>query len=175
VKKLLLAGLILMIAAQIALPARMMISRFDTLHNGEEFRFKVAPVDPYDAFRGRYVAIALDQTVLARAGREAGGQGMYALLNTDVQGFAYVQRRSAARPLGGAYIKGQYQYGSFVLPLERYYMEEKAAPEAEKAYGENSGRNAYITVRVKNGDAVISGLYLDGVRIEDYLKGRDAL
>lgn len=164
-----------MILIQIALPVFVMAGRFNTLHRGEEFRLEVAPVDPYDAFRGRYVAIGLNQNVLSEAVKEDNGHGLYGVLNTDARGFAYVERISVKKPLNEPYIKGSYKYGEFILPLDRYYMEEKAAPEAERLYWENAGKNAYITVRVKNGDAVISGLYLDGIKIEEYIKEKASL
>lgn len=174
-KKFLIAALIIMIALQLAVPAALLISHFDTLNNGEEFRFKVAPVDPYDAFRGRYVAISVDPMMLMEAEKTSEGQGLYALLATDAQGFAYVTAISEARPENGPYIKGKYQYGNFTLPFERYYMEEESAPEAERVYGENVDKNAYIMVRVKNGNAVISGLYIDDMRIEEYLQKQPSL
>ena len=60
-----------------------------------------------------------------------------------------------------------------VLPLDRFYMNEKMAPRAEQAYRENSrtaNHNAHIRVRVRHGDAVIEDLVLDGKPIREYLK-----
>jgi hypothetical protein len=63
------------------------------------------------------------------------------------------------------------QYGTFIMPVDRYYMEEKIAPKAENAYRENVNQNnTYIKTKVKNGSIVIEGLYINDMRIEDYVK-----
>lgn len=49
-------------------------------------------------------------------------------------------------------------------------MEEKAAPAAERVYrqfAQRNKQNAYIVVRIKDGFAVIEGLYAGGQKIED--------
>ena len=47
---------IVVAVVQIAAPASMILRRERALDRGERFLFRTAPVDPYDAFRGRYVA-----------------------------------------------------------------------------------------------------------------------
>jgi hypothetical protein len=51
-------------------------------------------------------------------------------------------------------------------------MEDKLAPRAEeRAWRQRqTHEDVYVKVRVKNGNMVISGLYIDGVRIEDILR-----
>ena len=59
------------------------------------------------------------------------------------------------------------------VPLDRYYMEETAAPRAERLYREHNRQgeqDAYVVVRVKNGFPVIESLYVGGEKIEDALK-----
>jgi len=50
-------------------------------------------------------------------------------------------------------------------------MEERLAPRAEVLTLHRApDEEAYITARVKNGELVISGLFIDGVAIEDILR-----
>ncbi len=59
------------------------------------------------------------------------------------------------------------------LPFERYYMEEGAAPKAEDLYRQHNQRNkqdAYLTIKVKDGQSAITGLYVAGEKIEDAIK-----
>ena len=59
------------------------------------------------------------------------------------------------------------------FPFDRFWVTEKNAPAAEKAYLENSRRgkqNAYATVRVREGDATIEQLYIEGQPLADYLR-----
>jgi uncharacterized membrane-anchored protein len=169
------------ISIQIITPLSMIIRRESVLKNGEQFKFKTAPVDPYDAFRGRYVALRIeeDNVPAPKEPRLNHGQTVYALINTDEQGFAkFTAVTAAIKPQGKSYIQAKVRYVSadkvhLDLPIDRYYMEEKAAPEADRIYREHSARNkqdAYVTVRIKDGFAVIENLYVGGQRIEDAVK-----
>ncbi len=75
---------------QLAAPASMIYSREHTLAKGEEFKFRTAPVDPYDAFRGRYVALSFDdnQAALAPGVTAVFGQTVYATIEVGGDGFA---------------------------------------------------------------------------------------
>ena len=51
------------------------------------------------------------------------------------------------------------------------------APEAERVYRENSRRgkeNAYVTVRVRAGDAALDQLYIDNQPLPEYLRAQAA-
>ncbi len=176
-RKILIALLAVLSVAQLAVPAGMIMRREAALSRGREYKIRVRPVDPYDAFRGRYIWLGMDTfTVPVPKGTPlAYGQKVYAILETDPEGFATVNSVSFTAPETGDYLKVRlHQYGGggpgmtqVVLPFDRYYMEENAAPEAEKRFRQR-GRSAtaHITVRVLGGTSVISGLYLDGVPIE---------
>ena len=161
-KKWLIPALIAVIVVQLFVPVYMIANRYHTLQTGEEFRFRVNPVDPYDAFRGRYVRL--------RAPQDVRGQGRYGIITVDADGFAYISSISESRPSSGAYVRSS-NSTRFTLPIERYYMEESLAPRAERlAMRREPGEEAYVTVRVKNGELVISGLYIDGAAIEDIIR-----
>ncbi|MBK6341440.1 MAG: GDYXXLXY domain-containing protein [Flavobacteriales bacterium] len=53
-KPLLFLGIAL---AQLAVPAWMIAGRERVLSQGEVFKFKTAPIDPRDPFRGEYVRL----------------------------------------------------------------------------------------------------------------------
>jgi uncharacterized membrane-anchored protein len=46
--------------AQLAVPASLIWKREQTLRHGSVWKFRTAPVDPVDAFRGRYVALEFE-------------------------------------------------------------------------------------------------------------------
>ena len=159
-KKLLLPALISIIAIQLFVPVYRTINKYYILKAGEELKFRVNPVDPYDAFRGRYVSILSRQ--------EVSGNGKYGVVTVDSDGFAGIASISEKKPASGVYIKSNGRR-RFSLPVSRYYMDEKLAPQAEKLTRQG-GQEAYVTVRVKNGVLVISGLYINGIAIEDIIK-----
>ena len=179
----LIIGFICLACIQIAAPISMIAGREAILKNGEQFRFKTKPVDPYDAFRGRYVALSVKESVFKLPKgldkREiTRGSDVYAIISLDNQGYAVFSELAKARPKSGAYIKTKVRYVAggdayLDLPIGRYYMEEKRAPQAEQLYREHSRRqaeDAYVVVRVKDGDVAIESLYVGGKRIEDALK-----
>ena len=139
-KKSLIIALFLSISIiQVITPLSMILKREYVLKNGEQFKFKTAPVDPYDAFRGRYVALRIqgDEISTQKELKLNNGQAIYAVINTDDQGFAKLVRVSIDRPHGEAYIQAKVKYAfgdkiSLDLPIDRYYMDERAAPAAKE-------------------------------------------
>ena len=185
-KKSLVIALFLSISIiQVITPLSMIVKREYVLKNGEQFKFKTAPVDPYDAFRGRYVALRIqgDEISVPKELRLDNGQAIYAVINIDDQGFANLTRVSVDKPHGEAYILAKVKYVSgdkvfLDLPIDRYYMEEKSAPAAERVYRQFAQRNkqdAYIVVRIKDGFAVIESLYVGGQKIEDAVRANTKL
>lgn len=166
--------------AQIVTPLSMIAKRESVLKNGEQFKFKTAPVDPYDAFRGRYVALRIEEDYVPEVKELSlsSGKAVYALIDVDNQGFAKFTTVVTSRPRGKSYIQTKVRYisGNKVyldLPIDRYYMQEKAAAAAERVYGQHTRgdkQDAYVTVRVKDGFAVIEGLFVGGQKIEDAVR-----
>lgn len=165
---------------QLIIPLSMITKREAVLKDGVQFKFKTAPVDPYDAFRGRYVALRIeaDSVPVPRGMEFHHGQSVYALIGTDENGFARFTSLAASKPAGTPCIQARVRYVSgdkvqLDLPIDRYYMEEKAAPAAERIYRQHSGQDkqdAYVSVRVKDGFVVIEALYVGGERIEEAVK-----
>jgi hypothetical protein len=169
----------LMAAAQLAVPAWMIVNHEETLRTGELFKFRTMPVDPYDAFRGRYVWLRIEQDSLPvpLGVQWARGQEVFATIETDTNGFSKLGALRATRPDKLPYLMVRINqiYGQTAYvhaPLDRFYMEESLAPAAEKAYREHSratNRTAYITVRIRDGSSVIENLWIDGRPIHEFV------
>ncbi|OQW95146.1 MAG: hypothetical protein BWK77_08000 [Verrucomicrobia bacterium A1] len=168
---------------QLAVPASMIVGRERTLRTGELFKFKTAPVDPFDAFRGRFVAVRVEQSTAPRGAETnlAVGTKVCAAVGVDTNGFAVLTGVTVKPPADGAYIRAPVVWSSdtnvtVALPLDRFYMNEKLAPQAEAAYREHavaSGpRDAWLAVRVRSGQAVIEDLYLGDRRILEVLTAK---
>lgn len=180
-KRPLIIGLFCCLAlVQIVTPLSMIAKRESVLKNGEQFKFKTVPVDPYDAFRGRYVALKMekDRVPIPEGVKLRNGQRVYAHITVDEQGFAEISTVTTSRPQGLPYIQAKVRYVyknelQLDLPIDRYYMEEKSAPAAEIIYRQHNTRkkqDAYVLVRIKDGFVVIEGLYVGGKRIEEVVK-----
>ena len=167
---------------QLAAPAGMILSRERTLAQGEAFKFRTAPVDPYDAFRGRYVSLRIENAEAAwpQAKAAAYGQTVYATIETGDDGFARFGAAFPSRPKDKPYLKVQAGVAddkggiSLELPFDRFYMEEGKAPAAEKAYQEHNRRgaqDAYVVLRVLDGAGVIENLFVGGMPIAEVAAG----
>ena len=165
---------------QLVVPAAMIAKRESALRHGETFRFRTAPVDPYDAFRGRYVALSFNQRSVGLPPDHGYSrrQRVHAILSEDEDGYAFFSGIQRERPASGAYLSTRIAYlsshtNAFLhIPFDRLYMKETEAPEAERAYLRHNhpiNRTAFVNVRIQRGFGVIEDLYLDGVPIRDYL------
>jgi uncharacterized membrane-anchored protein len=207
-KRLYLIVIAVGIAAQFAVLGAMIARREFALKYGTACRFRTAPVDPFDAFRGKYVALDIE------GGRRGGmltdtrferNQRVYLRIGADTNGFSVIERVAlqpdasalwikarvancweeykdvtnavprAGRPPGELRVPtGKYRT-RLDLPFDRYYMDEKLAPEAESAYRDASRagrREAVVTVRVWRGVTVIERLEIGGRPIQDIARER---
>ena len=98
-RNLMLLGFALVAAAQLAVPAWLIVERERTLRDGQVFKFKTRPIDPVDAFRGRYVWLGLepDAVKVADVNAWSHDQKAFAVLGTDTNGFAIVEHDVAGR------------------------------------------------------------------------------
>ncbi len=171
----------LVVLVQILVPLQMTQTREKVLQRGTLYKFRANPVDPYDAYRGRYVSLGFGtesiehpKGVQLPTTRQEG----YVVVRPDDAGFAVVEDVVLQRPSSGDYFKarvygGRDQQVWMEYPFTRFYMEEDAAPRAEQAYRQGRRDNraeAYITVRIHAGQAVIEDLFVDDIPIHEYLR-----
>ena len=166
---------VLVALAQLAVPASLVWKREQTLGRGSIWKFRTAPVDPIDAFRGRYVALQFEVETqqIAPPANASSGQTVFVTLKTNADGFAEIDQVSTARPAGDDFMEAQLLGNTVSLPFDKYWVTERDAPAAETAYRALSRRgnqNAYVSVRVFRGDAAIEQLYLDSQPLGEYLR-----
>ena len=181
-KKLPLIIFILVALAQLSVPALMAWGRIQTLAHGRVWKLKTAPVDPVDAIRGRYVWLQFKIHEFPQAERVDWKSPIYVVLKEGTDGFAEIDYISQMPIKAENVIQAEPGYWSdgkqlIVFPFRNFWVTEKIAPQAEQAYRENSRRgkeNAYVTVRVRNGDAMLEQLYIDNQPLADYLRAQAA-
>jgi uncharacterized membrane-anchored protein len=180
----LLTAFVLVALVQLYVPAKMIWDREDVLRTGTEYKFRTAPIDPTDPFRGKYITLSYDENSIEISDAEnwVSGESIYVALGTDKEGFARIESVSRARPTDGAdFIEAQVWYVSesdprrlmIDYPFDRYYMEESKAQEAEDTHRRaqrDTTRITYALVSVKNGDAVVKDVLIDGISISEIVK-----
>ena len=168
---------VLVAFAQLAVPGSLIWKREHTLRQGNVWKFRTAPVDPVDVFRGRYVALHFDietQEVSPPANSNS-GDTIFVTLKSNAEGFAEIDQVLATRPAGDDFMEARLLGKTIALPFDKYWVTERDAPAAETAYRNLSRRgnqNAYVSVRVFRGDAAIEQLYLDNQPLGDYLRAK---
>jgi len=177
---------VLLFAAQLAIPFWLIGSREMTLHFGQRVLFRVEPVDPYDAFRGRYVRFGILENSCETPGATNFLQGEPVVISftNGKDGFAKV-KKVGRNPVGLFWVNGKAGYAqsdnflTLDYPFDAFYMDEVMAPKAEAALRNNWRRdeslmvNAHIAVRLWRGRAVIENLYLNDMPVMDYLRSQD--
>ena len=161
--------------AQWLIPVSMIIGRERVLADGTEVKMNARSIDPYDPFRGRYVVInaapEIPESVAFPAGVKR-GDTVYTLLE-QVDSFARVSGIVMEKPSQGLFLEAEVLWPdgrTLDFGLNRYYMNEAVAPAAEYIVRDRIIRDnatVHATVKLRNGESVITGLFVDGKPVEE--------
>ena len=170
---------VLLAFAQLAVPGSLIWKREHTLRQGSVWKFRTAPVDPVDVFRGRYVALQFEVETqqISPPANASSGDTVFITLKANAEGFAEIDQVLTTKPAGDDFMAAELSGKTISLPFDKYWVTERDAPAAESAYRNLSRRdnpNAFATVRVFRGDAALDQLYLDNQRLGDYLRAHAA-
>lgn len=177
-----------MVLAQLYVPTSMIFEKERVITQGTAYKFRTAPIDPNDPFRGKYITLSFNENAVKveNAAEWNTADQIFVGLSTDSNGYAIIQSVTREQPISGNdYIKANVDYiltdsqsTVFVrYPFDRFYMEESKAPLAEQVYTEaaiDSNQVAYALVMVREGDAVVRDVVIDGVSIVELAKQRAA-
>jgi uncharacterized membrane-anchored protein len=184
-KAILIPGFILMVLVQLYVPVRMIFHKESVLTTGTEYKFRTAPIDPNDPFRGKYISLNFNANAVKVADAEdwMNGDQVFVDLTTDSLGYASVLSVSKSEPTGYEnYIKANISYvitdsllsTVFIqYPFDRYYMEESKAQVAQDSYNAaaiDSNQVAYALVLVKNGEAIVKDVYINDTLIVEWAR-----
>ena len=186
-KKVLFIGFLLIAIVQLYVPAKMIYDQEVVLLNGNEYKFKAAPIDPNDPFRGKYITLRFDATTfpVQNINEWAINDEVFVQIQNDTAGFAQIKNVSKKRPDNDPdYIKAKIAFlmedervnMRIEYPFDRFYMEETKAQAAEDMYRESivdSSQVAYALVNIRNGEAVIRDVLINGTSISDLVKTRE--
>lgn len=196
-KHIIFSVFIVVVIAQLFIPAKMIYSSMIVLKKGVEFKFKVRPIDPNDPFRGKYIVLdfeAIDFTTYDSIWHK--NQDIMVFVEKDEDGFAMIKNVLPGHLQDNyegelnedyncvnakvAYVYYNYHNeGEHLLrvkyPFTRFYMEESKAYPAEKLYRDamrDSTITAYAIVNLKLGEAVLDDVQIDGISIKDLVEER---
>ena len=176
-RKFLLGLFIAAAVLQIAVPLYMAWHWEDILNTGQQFLWQTAPVDPYDAFKGRFIELRFKETSgpVTDPVNLPAGQTVYAVVAVNAAGNAYIKEVSARKPAADTYLKvkaytDDQNNAHVVLPFSRFYLPEDIAPAAETVYREQAGKNGVAAIRIKDGYGVVEQLYIGDKTLREFLQ-----
>ena len=174
-----LAGVAL---AQTAVLAHMVIGRVQLLRNGQEITLPIVPVDPRDLFKGEYVRLSYDISVVSARAladlRSKRNDIVYVVIEKK-DGSSW-QPGELSRSIPGqpgsdrVVIKGRSNIDTTVpyywgigsrFPLVRYGIESYYVPQGEGPKLEAAARDRKLAALIaidERGNAAIKGLIIDG-------------
>ncbi len=180
---------IIVVLAQLFIPAKMILDQEDVLETGTVYKFKTQPVDPSDPFRGKYITLNYDiDSAETKDDSWERDDNAYLYLELDSLGFAKVDTISKQKLIAKKdfiqikinrfddknWNKNTGYKVYFNLPFNRFYMEEAKAKPAEDVY-RNAQRdslpnNIYGSVYIKDGKAVLQDVIVNDVSIAKYVE-----
>ena len=179
-KPYLIAAFIITVLAQLSIPLKMIYDSEITEREGAEFKFKTVPIDPTDFLRGKYIILSYDiENYPTQDTTFISGEYAYAVLKEDAGGFAEITSLHHDKPKDEknyVFAEVHSNYAGRInleFPFNRFYMNEHKAKDAETAYAEYSEKDskpAYALVAVKEGNAVVKDVIIDGVPIKEYVE-----
>jgi len=182
-KKIIILAFILVALVQIYVPAKVILDRAIVLSSGKEFKFKTAPIDPSDPFRGKYITLNFNENTIETQKKEGwvNGETINVLLETDDKGFAKIKSVSKSKPVSNQdFLKAKVRFVTYDgskltidFPFDRFYMEESKAYDAELTYRRalpDTSQVAYALVNIKNGESVLKDVMINGISIREIVK-----
>ena len=187
-KKILFTAFIVMAIIQLAIPGKMIWDKEKILEIGKEFKFETAPVDPTDPFRGKYIVLQYKENTIELETNDnwVSGEKIYVVLKPNAKGFSTIDYVSKEKPTDTEdFVLAKVEYVSedefktlsISYPFDRFYMEESKAYPAEQEYIASqldSTKTTYALVSIKNGNAVLKDVMIDGVSIREIVKQNQA-
>jgi uncharacterized membrane-anchored protein len=184
VKAVLLAVVVLL---QLGALAWMIRDHEQVLELGTVYKFRTAPIDPRDPFRGEYVVLNFEAESgswpLAEGAGNSGNTHAYGLLGLDSAGFAIITALSTEAPAQGDHLAVSYMtWGSdtaqrIALPFDRYYLQEGDGAATETMLQPQWNEDEVVeplpacaVVRVLNGKAVVEDLVIGDRPLKEWLE-----
>jgi uncharacterized membrane-anchored protein len=186
-RKLILVAFFAVALVQLYIPAKMILDRENILSSGREFKFRAAPVDPNDPFRGKFIVLNFMNNTFDIQDQNDWkmNEPVYVILSVGPDGFAEIKSVSKEKPSGNQdFVKAKVGNQVFdddkkltiEYPFQRFYMEETKAPHAETEYNKasrDSTRKTWALVSIKDGEAVLKDVIIDGISIDKLRDGKE--
>lgn len=172
---------VLMCLAQWIVPGKMIFDSERIITQGTLYKFKTAPIDPSDPFRGKYITLNFQENFIGFADSAAfqRGQDIFITFKLDAEGFAIPSKAYPTPPEASTYLRTTVEYIDYdqgynkvwyKVPFDRFYLEESKASEAEQVYWQaqrDSAQVAYALVSMGAGQVVLRDVIINNRPVVD--------
>ncbi len=166
---------ILLAIVQLGFVLQIIFHREMILKKGETYYFELAPIDPVDPFRGKYLALRFKENNWEKTDdhKWKTGDPIWLILDKDRQGIAHVKNVSKKKPKDTPhFLKAKVSFvndspqPSLVIkyPFDKFYLNEFKAKKAEENYRKLTREGihkAYAKVKIWKGDAVLMDVLIN--------------
>ncbi len=163
------AFFILLAVIQLGFVLQIIFHREMILRKGETYYFELAPVDPVDPLRGKYLDLRFKENNWKKiSGFEwKPGEPIWLILDKDRQGVTHIKNITKKRPKDTPHFlkaKVLFVYDrpqpslEIKYPFDKFYLNEFKAKKAEENYRKLTREGihkAYAKVKICKGDAVL--------------------
>ncbi|MEO0469572.1 MAG: GDYXXLXY domain-containing protein [Bacteroidota bacterium] len=174
----------LLMLLYLLVPMQMILKHEQVLQSGTVYKFQPVPRDPFNPFMGRYLTLNFrDDRIPHQLDAEtlAEGDAVYLPIAEDSLGYAHFTEALLAPPAEGDYYATTIDWVnagelSVQMPFNRYYLNEKMAPQAEQVYDKllrEDSIDVYAQVRILDGQAVLEELYFNDLPVERFLSEKE--
>ncbi len=183
-KKIALGATIVLCLVQLFVAGSIIFSNETTIIDGTSYKFRTAPIDPNDPFRGKYITLDFEINMVDVPDAEdwKRGQELFGILTIDSVGYARIDHVQIEKPpseidyiavvmTGKMEANGQEKI--FIdLPFDRFYLPETKAAKAEEVYNsamQDPETVTYALVSVKEGQAVVTDVLIGDQSITELI------
>jgi uncharacterized membrane-anchored protein len=173
-----------MCIAQWFVPGKMVYDSERIITDGTLYKFKTAPIDPEDPFRGRYITLNFQENFVrfTDSVEWKTGDDIYITFTLNQEGFAVPEKAYHTPPESSTYLRTTVDYVNhydgdykvwYKLPFDRMYLEESKAPQAEERYREaqiDTTQVAYALVSIGAGRAVLQDVIINDRSVTEVIK-----
>ncbi len=157
--KALIAVIVVQILAFVGM-AGYSLKSYDDMMNSMEYKMAIEPKYLYEDYIAFTTTVSRDYEPVSAYGRD------YIIIDFEENGLAYFSEAVDEKPDDNFYIKGSKKNSE----LFGKYEIEKQDSHFTFDFFDMEYRESYIIFRVNKGNAMIMGMYIDGIPVEEWIK-----
>ncbi len=162
----------------LSVPVYLMMTSEDVLDNGNRHKLRLQAYDPFDPFRGKYLRLNYDNTVVCDEDLSE-GDAVFITLEKDSLGFSNFANGSRSKPENStdyfeSIVLNKWD-GALQFKLDnltKYFINEDKASPAEELiwdYQRNKPDSIYIAIRILDGEVRLEDIYIEETPLLEFL------